>query len=64
MENQEQNFDFEFDSSGKPRRYLTRSQWRSKGRMVDARDQDAVKIITTNAGHQLRLYSFEQTIER
>jgi len=64
METQETQFDFEFNSFGNKRKLFTRSQWREKGRMVDARDVDAVKIITTNAGHQLRLFSFEQTVER
>jgi hypothetical protein len=59
-----EKFDFEFDSFGKERRLLTRSQWREKGRMVDARDVDAVKKITTSSGRHLLLFSFEQTIER
>lgn len=43
-------------------RRLTQIARARKGRMVDARDQDAIKVIATNAGHQLRLFAFEQTI--
>ena len=62
MENQK--YDFEFDSFGKERRFLTRSQWREKGRMVDARDVDAVRKITTSGGRHLYLFSESQTVER
>jgi len=62
MENQK--FDFEFDSFGKERKYLTRSQWRKKNRMVDVRDVDAARKITTAGGRHLYLYSVEQTVER
>ena len=62
MENQK--YDFEFDSFGKERRFLTRSQWREKNRMVDARDVDAVRKITTSGGRHLYLFSVEQTVER
>ena len=64
MRNQKRmfEFDFEIDGLGKPRSYFTRSQWRWKGRMVDARDRDAMKIITTNGGQQLRLFSYDQTV--
>ncbi len=62
MENQKYNF--EFDSFGKERRFLTRSQWREKNRMVDARDVDAVRKITTSGGRHLYLYSESQTVER
>ena len=64
MENQKYYFEFEFDSFGKQRRFLTRSQWREKNRMVDARDVEAAKKITTAGGRHLYLFSVEQTVER
>jgi len=64
MEDQEAKFDFEFDSSGKERNFFTRSQWREKGRMVDARDVEAVRKITTSGRRHLYLFGVEQTVER
>jgi hypothetical protein len=62
METQTQEFSFERDFNGNPRTLFTRSQWRWKGRMVDARNIDAIKTISTPEGFQLRLFSFEQTV--
>src|SRR6267143_2249603 len=45
---------------GKEQRLLPRSQWREKGRMVDARDVDGLRKITTSGGTHLYLFSVEQ----
>ena len=42
----------------------SRSGWRGIGRMVIVSDDEALKVIPTKSGHQLRLYSEEQTRER
>jgi hypothetical protein len=60
MENMRNSFDL--DGDGKERRFFTRSQWRHKGRMVNARDVDAVVRRTTVHGRLLNLFSFEQTV--
>jgi hypothetical protein len=47
----------------KERTNHTRTQWRSRGRVVCVRDSAAVQVIkVASSGHELRLYSFEQTI--